>query len=43
MLVFTPFAYCFVTLCGTFMYFPEEVIALVIHKLAWWEQIHTTT
>jgi hypothetical protein len=23
MLVFTPFAYCFVTLCGTFMHFPE--------------------
>jgi hypothetical protein len=21
----------------------KEVIALVIHKLAWWEQIHTTT
>jgi hypothetical protein len=23
MLVFTPFAYCFVTLPGTFMHFPE--------------------
>jgi hypothetical protein len=23
MLVFTPFAYCFVTLRGTFMHFPE--------------------
>jgi hypothetical protein len=23
MLVFTPFAYCFVTLSGTFMHFPE--------------------
>jgi hypothetical protein len=23
LLVFTPFAYCFVTLSGTFMHFPE--------------------
>jgi hypothetical protein len=23
MLVFTPFAYCFVTLSGTFIHFPE--------------------